>query len=68
MDYIRTLPSHQYNLECCKKFWAKILSLFVLYTPTCSLSYPFSYLYNSIYSYKEDKEDKRAKLQVGVVL
>ncbi len=22
--YIRTLPSHQYNLECCKKFWTKI--------------------------------------------
>ena len=22
--HICTLPSHQYNLECCKKFWAKI--------------------------------------------
>ncbi len=22
--YIRTLPSHQYNLECCKKSWTKI--------------------------------------------
>ncbi len=22
--YIYTLPSHQYNLECCKKFWTKI--------------------------------------------
>ncbi len=22
--YICTLPSHQYNLECCKNFWAKI--------------------------------------------
>ncbi len=22
---IRTLPSYQYNLECCKKSWTKIL-------------------------------------------
>ena len=29
--YIHTLPSHQYNLECCKKIWKKII---VIHTPT----------------------------------
>ncbi len=27
--YIHTLPSHHYNVECCKNFWTKMCALFV---------------------------------------
>ena len=50
--YIRTLPSHQYNLECCKKSWTKIyVELLIFYLNLIYKSRAVNFLFLSTVCY-----------------